>query len=646
MKTLRGFSLILHKNSSHNLLTSQISRWRSNSSTGRQDSLIIHNLLNAYKAEVGLGMLEYDSHQYQVLRYLSRLCEFLSADTYQPIKIHPRKVAEIERKQVSDGPPVVHYIGPMARLQIKSSMHTQALSEAIAPPQSENVSPQEIINKNNVNVTSVEHASELASDKQTLPQILRGVYIFGEVGTGKTMLMDRFFRACTRERKRRVHFHEFLLEIHSRIRAFKQDLLATHGRSIQLESHVPSERDAITQVALQVANEAWLLCFDEFQVTDVADALILHRFFDVLWDQGVVLVATSNRPPEDLYKNGINRSYFEPFLHRLVNQCIIRNIGSSLDYRSKVLPSEDTYVIVSAATPELPPIGFATHTPGSIPAEHQDSKMRTKALWDKFIAIGNEDTNGKAQVPAGVLVPVMMGRTLPVPAAFTTRTPSDLAVQRKRIAWFSFADLCEADRGASDFQALCSQCHTVFIDKVPFLSVLEHDKARRFIVLIDTLYDTYTRVYWAGAAEPKKLFLALNDRSMLSAGDAHEGAAGQVAPRQEQAAQGVSEIMQTSAHGVKQMEGHARGEEQGFTMLRIARQPAITTNADKTAIPGGYEQNDHNIGTEKEEEADTLRILHGELASVQELSFAFQRAASRLTEMAGREYHDRWRARL
>eukprot|EP00606_Chrysophyceae_sp_TOSAG23-5_P000311 GSChrysophyteH2.ASY1.ANO1.1719.1 assembled CDS len=372
-------------------------------------------------------------------------------------------------------------------------------------------------------------------------RVVKGVYVHGNVGTGKTLLMDTFFEACPLpdDKKRRVHFHQFLLEIHARIRAFKLGLIEKHGRDLDL--NVPSERDAIEQVALQVSQEAWLLCFDEFQVTDVADALILRRFFDVLWDQGTILVATSNRPPVDLYKNGINRAYFEPFIERLQKQTVVKDISSSIDYRSlKFLAiGNDVYDYRMSNTDAEP----------SSPTSHMNTS--------------------NTKVPFSVVISIMMGRSMV--AEITGQSGAS-----RGVGWFDFSFLCEQDRGAADFQAICRSFDTVFLDNVPVLSVLEHDKARRFIVLVDTLYDNHTRLYWAAAAPPKDLFQLLKSSIQI----------------------------------------HRKGEGKGK----------------------GHEGN-------VDEDADELLLMEGELASVQELSFAFRRAASRLTEMAGSEYHRKWAER-
>ena len=163
------------------------------------------------------------------------------------------------------------------------------------------------------------------------PPRLKGMYIYGHVGVGKTMAMDVFYDHCPLAAKRRVHFHKFMLEIHQRIHAYKQRLLQQYGREVHI--NLSSERDAIAAVAHDIADECRLLCFDEFQVTDICDAMMLAKFFGVLWERGTVLVATSNRPPTDLYKDGLNRSYFLPFIDRLQDECVVWDMGTSEDYR-------------------------------------------------------------------------------------------------------------------------------------------------------------------------------------------------------------------------------------------------------------------------------------------------------------------------
>lgn len=224
------------------------------------------------------------------------------------------------------------------------------------------------------------------------------------------MLMDIFYNSCSIKKKRRVHFHKFMLEIHKRIHDFKQDLLRRHGRDVHL--NLSSERDAIVQVARKISEEAKLLCFDEFQVTDICDAMILKKFMSELWDCGTVLIATSNRPPSDLYKDGINRMYFMPFIRRLEEECVVCDIQSLKDYRldAKMNPTPAFYTPLSSES--------------------------TAQLLEQYLLDGG-------QYPMQAFsIPVMMGRKFLV----------DGGSLKKRVCWIEFKRLCEDDVGAADYQ--------------------------------------------------------------------------------------------------------------------------------------------------------------------------------------------------
>ncbi|MBZ9989829.1 cell division protein ZapE [Mesorhizobium sp. BH1-1-5] len=283
---------------------------------------------------------------------------------------------------------------------------------------------------------------------------VKGLYIHGGVGRGKTMLMDIFFELLPVRRKRRVHFNDFMADVQDRIQRHRQ---------ARKEGTV-KEDDPIPPVARALADEAWVLCFDEFSVTDIADAMILSRLFSALFANGVVLVATSNVAPENLYRDGLNRQLFLPFISLLERNAHVMTLDAEKDYRQEKLNRQPVYV-----------------TPDDAAAE--------RALNDAWQAI----TQGQ---PAAEVTLTLKGRQLVVPRAVGDA------------ARFSFADLCEKPLGARDYLAIAGRFSTVFIDHVPVLGEGKRNEAKRFILLIDTLYDHHMRLVMSAAAPPERLYTA------------------------------------------------------------------------------------------------------------------------------------------
>ncbi len=283
---------------------------------------------------------------------------------------------------------------------------------------------------------------------------VRGLYIQGSVGRGKTMLMDFFFRACPAHRKRRVHFHAFMADVHDRIAAHRA--LVKQGLTRQT--------DPIPPVAQAIADEAWVLCFDEFSVTDIADAMILSRLFTALFAQGVVLVATSNVLPGDLYRDGLNRSLFLPFIDVLNAHADTVSLDADRDYRLGRTGPMPHYVT---------PLGAATD----------------KAMGAIWADLTGSSAGGEATI-------AVKGRTIKVPAA------------GNGCARFAFSDLCEQPLGARDYLAIAEAYHTLMLDGVPVLGPARRNEAKRFITLIDTLYDTHRVLIMSAAAEPDDLYQA------------------------------------------------------------------------------------------------------------------------------------------
>jgi len=287
---------------------------------------------------------------------------------------------------------------------------------------------------------------------------VKGLYIWGSVGRGKTMLMDMFFARAGGVTKRRAHFHAFMADVHERIHAFRARVKAGEIR----------DGDPIAPTARAIAAEASLLCFDEFTVTDIADAMILGRLFNVLFDEGVTLVATSNVEPSRLYEGGLNRTLFLPFIDRLTQNVDVLRLEARTDFRLEKLAGAAVY-----------------HQPLGDEA--------TQALDRAFARL-----TGQAQGEAATLE--VKGHRLEVPqAAFG-------------VARASFADLCARAYGASDYLALARRFHTLVLDDVPVLEAENRNEAKRFIILIDTLYENRVKLVASAAAEPHLLYRADHGR--------------------------------------------------------------------------------------------------------------------------------------
>ena len=279
-------------------------------------------------------------------------------------------------------------------------------------------------------------------------QAPRGLYIWGDVGRGKSMLMDMFFSEAIVVAKRRVHFNAFMVETHARIHAERQ-----RGAS----------DDPIPPVAKLIADEALLLCFDEFQVTDVADAMILGRLFEQLFERGVVIVATSNAAPDRLYEGGLNRQLFLPFIDLIKQKLDVFELDGPTDYRRLLIHGLNVYL-----TPLRP---------------------ETDAAMDEdwFKLTGRRDCE-----PAALTV---LGRTLHVPCA------------AKGVARFSFSELCLQPLAAADYLAITREYHTLLIDRIPRMSAEMRDAARRFTLLIDTLYDEGVKLICSAAVRAEQLYV-------------------------------------------------------------------------------------------------------------------------------------------
>ena len=280
----------------------------------------------------------------------------------------------------------------------------------------------------------------------------RGLYIHGPVGAGKTMLMDMFFEAVEAPLKRRAHFHAFMADAHARLNQWRQ----------ALKRGEVAGADPIAPVAAELAREASLLCFDEFSVRDIADAMILSRLFTALLAAGVVVVATSNVAPDELYKDGLNRALFLPFIALIEERLDVVELDARTDYRLEKLKRAPVYYT---------PIG----------------PKADAALDAAFLAL----TGHKRGEPARI---ELLGRKLDVPQAIDG------------VARFDFDALCRNPLGAADYLKLAQRFHTLIVDRIPALAASERNEAKRFIILIDALYDMRVKLIASAAGEPETLY--------------------------------------------------------------------------------------------------------------------------------------------
>jgi cell division protein ZapE len=283
---------------------------------------------------------------------------------------------------------------------------------------------------------------------------IKGLYIFGAVGRGKTMLMDLFFAASPVARKRRVHFHEFMTDVHECIYTLRQKTKPgdTNGE------------DPVVLAAAAIARETWLLCFDEFHVTDIADAMILGRLFKRLFELGVVVVASSNVPPGELYKDGLNRALFLPFIALIEEHMEVVELRARADFRLEKLAGAPVWYV---------------------PADRA-AEIALDETWRRLTA-------GHAGEELDLMV---KGRIVRVPRA------------SMGVARFSFRDLCWQPLAAGDYLKIAHEFHTVILDHIPAMDYEQRNEAKRFIILIDTLYDNAVKLVASAAAEPEALYCA------------------------------------------------------------------------------------------------------------------------------------------
>ncbi|KAL3797650.1 hypothetical protein HJC23_013482 [Cyclotella cryptica] len=386
----------------------------------------------------------------------------------------------------------------------------------------------------------------------------KGIYIHGSVGVGKSMLMDLFYQTChsgmtedqdhavhykpIQRKCMRCHFHEFMLDVHQRIHFYK----ARHPRA-----------DPIPPVAAALAKEARLLCFDEMQITDIADAMILKRLLTLLFDLGVTVVTTSNRPPCGLYEGGINRSVFLPFIDKLKERMTVIEMGGMRDYR------RDALFMTSESNEDL--------IPSYVCPSNGPTSLKILEQW---YSAGRGETRSE-------VIPVAMGRSIRVQKA------------NDSCGWFSFDELCKQPLGAADYIAIAKRFSLVIIENVPQLGGNTYNEARRFVILIDALYEAKTKLVVSSNVPRDHLFVGFDATVETNDGD--------------------EEIA---------IDGNRFGKE-SLVVGEGGSSSSSSTTLIRTA----------NDGVMEWSATGRIGVSLAQLSAVKEVSFSFQRAASRLAEM-------------
>jgi protein AFG1 len=404
---------------------------------------------------------------------------------------------------------------------------------------------------------------ELCNNEEEPPpsisiQVPRGFYIHGPVGSGKSMMLNLFFEHSPANKKRRLHFHSFLQDIHKRIHVLNKELLDEHGRSFHVDT--TKSRNPILRIAQQVSEEVTLLCIDEFQVTDIADAMILAQFFGELWRQGVIVAATSNRPPDALYEGGLNREYFLPFIDLLKKYCVVHHLGADKNIEDEL--NKTNAIDYRRISSGVSANGSKCYGDFFHLAKHNASQQLDRL----FLHFQEKYRDSGTSTDAPLLLQVNFKRTIPV-----HRSHSNI------IARFTFDELCTTELGSAEYNSIANHFRIVMIENIPYLNLKYPDRARRFITLIDELYEAECCFVCSAVDVPDRLFITNST------------------------------------------------EEESNKDLTKSANNEVSMDGSILAV----------------DVAQSQGIALGSLASVKELSFAFRRAASRIVEMSSKSWWEK-----
>lgn len=470
----------------------------------------------------------------------------------------------------------------------------------------------------------------------------RGLYIHGSVGVGKSFLMDLFFHSLTavpgeqdnnennnqnhyqhgnplpNRQVRRVHFHAFMLDVHDRIHHFKQKY---------------PRQDPIPPLALSIAEESRVLCLDEFQVTDIADAAILKRLFEMLWSShtGMVLIATSNRAPDALYEGGLNRSIFLPFIETLKHHMEIKEMSGKRDYRRQ----ETTMTTTTTTTTAISTNDYIKNDdniddnddPSFFwPAEDSPTRQALERIFTKASPShsnhNNNENEGNDEEVKDLLVPVRMGRYVSVPRS------------NKKCAWFHFDELCHRPLGAADYLSICERFETLIVDYTPQLDGSKFNEARRFVILIDAAYESKTRLVIASnEVSLQELFVGFDAAVETNDGDEEIAVEG-IIPTTESNTTAATTTPKTTTRRRRRTMDHS----EMFVKGEGGSSSSSSTTMIRSRIPKNDNDDDEPIVIEWSA-TGRIGVSLAQLSAVKDVSFSFQRAESRLVEMN----HSNWR---